>query len=66
MDVYKRSVQVSANKDIDRGETLLLLSGYTEDWDRLRAGITKPISYADCVRAHMALIASHEQEISNV
>ena len=38
------------------GDTLLRLSSYTEDWDRLRAGITKPISYADCARAHMELV----------
>ncbi|WP_071796219.1 glycosyltransferase family 4 protein [Natronohydrobacter thiooxidans] len=38
------------------GETLLRLSGYTEEWDRLRAGITKPISYADCARAHLELV----------
>ncbi len=38
------------------GETLLRLSRTTDDWDRLRAGITPPISHADCARAHLELV----------
>lgn len=47
------------------GDTLLRLSGYTEEWDRLRAGITKPISHADCAHAHLALVTRNEPESSN-
>lgn len=39
------------------GDTLLRLSGQTEEWDRLRAGIVKPISYADCSNAHLWMVA---------
>lgn len=38
------------------GRTLLRLAESDSEWERLRAGITKPISYADCAEAHLALI----------
>lgn len=38
------------------GEMLLRLSGYTEEWDQLRSGIAKPISYKACATAHLQLI----------
>ncbi len=34
-------------------DTLLKLSGMTDEWDRLRAGIVAPIGYADCAEHHM-------------
>lgn len=40
------------------GDTLLRLSRYTEEWDHLRAGITKPISYAECAQTHLRLFGS--------
>ena len=39
------------------GETLLRLSGATDEWDALRAGITRPITHAECAAAHLALLA---------
>lgn len=39
------------------GETLLRLSGATDEWDRLRAGITRPISYSESAEAHLAMVA---------
>lgn len=39
------------------GHTLLRLSQYTDQWDALRAGITKPICYSGCADAHLALVA---------
>lgn len=38
------------------GETLLRLSSHTQEWDRLREGITKPISYLECAKAHLELV----------
>ncbi len=43
------------------GETLVKLAEYTDEWDRLRAGITRPIGYKECAEAHMALIRELEK-----
>lgn len=39
-------------------DTLHRLSSTTDEWDRLRAGITRPIAHAECARAHLALFSS--------
>ncbi len=38
------------------GQTLLRLSRETDGWDRLREGITPPISHRECAEAHVELI----------
>ena len=47
------------------GDTLLRLSAYTDEWDRLRAGITRPISHAQCAQAHMQLIKTKGRETTD-
>jgi glycosyltransferase involved in cell wall biosynthesis len=37
------------------GDALLRLSRFTTEWDRLRAGITPPVSHAGCAAAHLDL-----------
>jgi glycosyltransferase involved in cell wall biosynthesis len=39
------------------GQILVQLANGTEEWDHLRAGIRAPISYAECAKAHLALLA---------
>ncbi|OYX78613.1 MAG: hypothetical protein B7Y82_00010 [Sphingomonadales bacterium 32-65-25] len=38
------------------GETLHHLAGTTDEWERLRAGITPPITHAECAQAHLDLL----------
>lgn len=38
------------------GQSLLRLSQMTEEWDRLRGGIKKPLSHRECADEHLALI----------
>lgn len=40
------------------GRTLLEASGWTDEWDRLRAGITRPISYDNCASRHLELFGA--------
>jgi len=39
------------------GQTMLRLSSQTDEWDCLRAGITKPISHPECAAAHLDLVS---------
>lgn len=51
-----RHVQVSnANA---WGNMLLSLANAPEEWERLRAGIQSPLSYAECAEAHMGIVAT--------
>jgi glycosyltransferase involved in cell wall biosynthesis len=36
------------------GDTLHRLAGATDEWDRLRAGIERPITHTECAQAHLA------------
>jgi len=45
-------------------ETLLWLGAQTEEWDRLRAGISRPPSYAECARAHLQLLDRFEKRVA--
>jgi glycosyltransferase involved in cell wall biosynthesis len=45
------------------GQTLLRLASGTEEWDRLRAGIRAPLSYAECAEAHLALIGAIQPSV---
>lgn len=49
-------VHVPVGNAVAWGQTLLRLSQMTDAWDRLRAGIVRPIGHADCARAHLELL----------
>lgn len=38
------------------GDALLRLSRFTTEWDRLREGITPPLSHTGCAEAHLELV----------
>jgi glycosyltransferase involved in cell wall biosynthesis len=53
---------VAAGNVLQWAQALTNLSKYTEEWDSLRAGIMRPITYAECGAAHLELLASRRPE----
>lgn len=48
---------VAARNPFAWASVLRELSSHAESWDQLRAGITPPLSYADCAETHMPLLS---------
>lgn len=47
-------VHVEAGNSMAWADALIEAASHTEVWDDLRAGIERPISYAECAESHMA------------
>ena len=50
-------VHVPVGSSVSWGATLLKLAKQTDEWDKLREGIVKPINYSACAEAHLDLLS---------
>lgn len=51
-------ISVPAGNVLQWRAALLEASGYVEQWDRLRSGISKPLTYAGCAAQHLGYVNS--------